>query len=104
MNDTEVQLAEKFVEQTICCDSCQKKLLNYAITAPHEPVQHVLIAMCPFCEGESEAKVINGLMSLGPIGKDQSVNPTRLGETDLSDKGVWQIRVEKAWACQKVIS
>ncbi len=69
-------------EQKLCCADCNKPLLNYKVIAPEAPIKHKFRADCPFCNGSSFTKEINGMIVHGPIGSDQSNSPTVIDDVD----------------------
>lgn len=94
MNE-EIRLADKFEEQTIICDNCNKKLLNYAIKAPDEPVVHSMVITCPFCNSDTDCISIHGLISWGPIGSEQSAYPTVILDADTDEQNIWRVKLGK---------
>jgi uncharacterized Zn-finger protein len=81
-------------EQTISCSDCNMPLMHYRVHTPkHKSVQK-LVAKCPFCNGQSFMKTIEGLFWYGPIGPDESVNFTTVVGMDLKD-GIWYFSVSK---------
>lgn len=92
---SEIELSKDFKEQTIVCNNCSKKLMNYAIVAPNEPIKHSLIIACPFCNTETDCISIQGLISRGPIGSDQSAYPTIILDEDLGIDNIWRIKLGK---------
>jgi len=91
---SEIEIASEFRENTISCPSCEKKLINYALVAPNEPVVHSFIISCPFCKGKTDCIKIKGLISMGPIGSDQSY-PTTILDEYLDENEIWHIELGK---------
>lgn len=91
----EIELASSFEQQTICCNNCNKKIWNYAVVAPNEPVTHAFSVTCPFCNSDTDVFRIEGLMSAGPVGEDQSKYPTTIVDMVLDEQNIWRIKLGK---------
>lgn len=64
----------------IYCSDCSKPLMNF-IESPknQENKTHAIQPIeCPFCGGSSLVKRFKGNYHYGPIGKDESINPTTI--------------------------
>lgn len=70
----------------IKCADCNKNLMNYWIHSPDVQEVKTVICNCPFCGGSSFKVDICGKFWYGPIGKDESSNPTTVLNIDYNDK------------------
>jgi hypothetical protein len=83
MNTQEQEIPQEYQfqdcgENTIKCSDCNKPLIHYRVVVPDAPLAHKLQATCPFCNGQSFVHEVKGHIYTGPIGKDESVNPTQI--------------------------
>lgn len=72
--------------ETIKCSDCHKKLLNYVKYADSNRI-NMIKAICPFCNSKSFTISVQGMIQLGPIGKNESNYPTIIDniETNVSN-------------------
>ena len=67
------------------CMDCNKPLMNIWITVPKADFVFKNKASCPFCDGESREETVNGLFHYGPIGRDESNDPTLVDNIDTNN-------------------
>lgn len=82
------------MENTIECRDCAKKLMHWFYTKRGQDKFRIM-AKCPFCHGASFWVDIDGKFAYGPIGKDESVNPTKIVSMDKSTDGGWIFTLER---------
>lgn len=82
-------------EQTIRCSDCNKPLMHYRVYA-EAPIEHILQATCPFCNGKSFQRKLNGLFLYGPIGQDETqFQRTVVTEITEIEKGITLFTIAK---------
>jgi hypothetical protein len=78
----------------IQCHFCKKKLINVIARDTHNTVTKVEVN-CPFCGGTSGELKFEGQLFCGPIGIDESVNPTSIINIDYNDNKDLIVRISK---------
>ena len=74
-------MIEENAHHYLDCLDCKRRLADVVVTCPQE-ITFNYVALCPYCNGESQTQTIKGLVHLG------SVPGTRMKNWDSNDNRV----------------
>ncbi len=77
------------------CAYCNKPLMNFMFTKANPTLITKVKASCPFCGKYSFTKELIGGFAFGPIGRDESSNPTKIIDVDYQGTDFCNFKVEK---------
>jgi len=64
------------------CIDCSRQLADVVVTRECEDISHNYVALCPYCDSQSETKTIKGIVAIGSVpGTKIKGFPSRNGKT-----------------------
>lgn len=81
--------------ETVKCGDCRKGLFNVSYTEGGTRTFTFEQTTCPFCGSKSFQKEFTGPLSIGPIGTDESVNPTTIVDIESISSVTFKVKVKK---------
>lgn len=81
----------------VCCPGCNKGLFNVSYPE-NDTTGKINIfdrVLCPFCGDNSFEFSVNGKISCGPIGEDESSYPTTIADVKYISKDKFKVIVKK---------
>lgn len=85
----------KIMIETVKCGDCRKGLFNVSFSGEDDKVTTFEQTTCPFCGSKSFQKEFMGRLSIGPIGLDESVNPTTIVDIESVSNTIFKVKVKK---------
>lgn len=86
-------------EKTLECSDCSKPLMHYWQYTNDCGNAQSIKATCPFCQGSSFTKEIDGFFYIGPISHTESSNPTVIDEIHdlgkINNRHAWMYNILK---------
>lgn len=94
--ENNIELVEP-TETTLNCSSCQRGLMHVLHWADVDDpnLSMIIFATCPFCGGQSDNFKSTGLNKTGPIGSDESNNPTMIFNIETLENNTFKFIIKE---------